>query len=48
MDMRMFSLTKSCKRKRNTRLCFKDLRPKPPFVSEGGKKDKEKPLLASD
>lgn len=42
----MFGRTKSCQRKRNIRLCFKDL--KPPFVSEGGREDKETPLLVSD
>lgn len=38
IDMLMFSVTKSCERKLNTRLCFKDLKPKPPFVFERGKK----------
>lgn len=39
-DMNMFSIAKSCKRKLNTRLCLKDLKPNPPFVSEGKKKKK--------
>lgn len=44
--LHMFGRTKSCQRKRNTRPCFKLL--KPPFVSEGGREDKETPLLVSD